>query len=99
MITEEQTQSALPADLLTILRCLSCTSPLESDQAGGYICPACKRAYPNVNGIARFVDAQHYAASFGFQWHRYQKTQLDHDEVRESDMNFRWKSALRPEEL
>ena len=57
---------------------------------------ACKRAYPYVNGIARFVDAQHYAASFGFQWHRYQKTQLDHDEVREADLNFRMKTGFGP---
>jgi len=63
------------------------------------VCSACKRAYPFVNGIARFVDAQHYAASFGFQWHRYQKTQLDHDDVREADLNFRMKTALRPEDL
>jgi 2-polyprenyl-3-methyl-5-hydroxy-6-metoxy-1,4-benzoquinol methylase len=98
-ITEEQVQSPLSADLQAILRCLSCGSKLESDPAGGYRCPACKRAYPYVQGIARFVDAQHYAASFGFEWHRYQKTQLDHDEVRESDRHFRMKTALRPEEL
>ena len=97
--TEEQVQSPLSAELQAILRCLSCGSKLESDQAGAYKCPACKRAYPHVQGIARFVDAQHYAASFGFQWHRYQKTQLDHDEVRESDRHFRMKTALRPEEL
>ena len=53
----------------------------------------------NVKGIARFVDAQQYAASFGFQWHRYQKTQLDHDEVRESDRHFGSRPSLRPEEL
>jgi 2-polyprenyl-3-methyl-5-hydroxy-6-metoxy-1,4-benzoquinol methylase len=103
MISEDQMQSALSADLRSILRCLNCGSRLESENAGenagGYSCPSCKRVYPNVNGIARFVDAQHYAASFGFQWHRYQKTQLDHDEIRESDENFRWKTALRPEEL
>jgi 2-polyprenyl-3-methyl-5-hydroxy-6-metoxy-1,4-benzoquinol methylase len=98
-ITEEQVQSPLSADLQAILRCLSCGSQLESDNAGGYVCAGCKRVYPNVNGIARFVDAQHYAASFGFQWHRYQKTQLDHDEVRESEHNFIMKTALRPEEL
>src|ERR1700690_2259030 len=97
--TEEQVQSPLCADLQAILRCLNCGGKLEADQSGGFVCPACKRAYPNVNGIARFVDTQHYAASFGFQWHRYQKTQLDHDEIRESDQNFRWKTALRPEEL
>jgi 2-polyprenyl-3-methyl-5-hydroxy-6-metoxy-1,4-benzoquinol methylase len=98
-ITEEQVQSRLSADLQAILRCLSCGSQLDSDRAGGYVCATCKRAYPNVQGIARFVDAQHYAASFGFQWHRYQKTQLDHDEVRESEQNFLMKTALRPEEL
>src|SRR5208282_1695333 len=66
-----------------------------------FFCSACKRVYPNAQGIARFVDAQQYAASFGFQWHRYQKTQLDsdRDEVRESERNFLMKTALRPEDL
>ncbi|MGB8775229.1 MAG: class I SAM-dependent methyltransferase [Terriglobales bacterium] len=98
-IATEPVQSPLSADLQVILRCLGCSSKLDNEDGGGYVCAACKRAYPKVNGIARFVDAQHYAASFGFQWHRYQKTQLDHDEVRESENNFRMKTALRPEEL
>jgi 2-polyprenyl-3-methyl-5-hydroxy-6-metoxy-1,4-benzoquinol methylase len=98
-ITEEQTQSALAGDLQAILNCLGCGGKLESDHAGGFACPACKRTYPNVNGIARFVDAQHYAASFGFQWHRYQQVQLDHDERRIEDGDFRMKTGLRPEEL
>jgi SAM-dependent methyltransferase len=98
-ITEPPVQSPLSVELQAILRCLSCGSKLESDQSGGFLCPACKRAYPNVEGIARFVDAEHYAASFGFQWHRYQKTQLDNDEVRESERNFLMKTALRPEDL
>ena len=45
------------------------------------------------------MDAQHYAASFGFQWHRYQQVQLDHDERRIEDGDFRMKTGLRPEEL
>ncbi len=98
-IMDEQTLSRLSADLQAILRCLNCNASLESDQAGGFVCPACKREFPNVQGIARFVAAQDYAASFGFQWHRYPKTQLDHDEVRESDANFRVKTALNPAEL
>jgi SAM-dependent methyltransferase len=98
-ITEQPVQSPLSADLQAILRCLSCGSKLERDQAAGFLCPACKRVYPNAQGIARFVDAQHYAASFGFQWHRYQKTQLDHDELRESERHFLAKTALRPEDL
>jgi 2-polyprenyl-3-methyl-5-hydroxy-6-metoxy-1,4-benzoquinol methylase len=98
-IAEQPVQCPLSADLQAILRCLNCGSQLDSDNAGGFVCPSCKRAYPNVNGIARFVDAQHYAASFGFQWHRYQKTQLDHDDVRESERNFVMKTALHPEEM
>jgi 2-polyprenyl-3-methyl-5-hydroxy-6-metoxy-1,4-benzoquinol methylase len=99
MPTVEQPVQSLSADLEAILRCLSCGSKLESDHTGGYLCSTCKRAYPNLQGIARFVDPQNYAASFGFQWHRYQKTQLDHDEVRESERHFLAKTALRPEDL
>src|ERR1700678_4564790 len=98
-IAEQPVQSHLSCDLHGIVRCLSCGAKLESDQNGGYLCLACKRAYPNTQGIARFVDAQHYAASFGFQWHRYQQTQLDHDELRESERHFLAKTALRPEDL
>jgi 2-polyprenyl-3-methyl-5-hydroxy-6-metoxy-1,4-benzoquinol methylase len=98
-IAEQPVQSHLSAELPAILRCLSCGSKLESDQNRGYLCSACNRAYPNAQGIARFVEAEHYAASFGFQWHRYQQTQLDHDEQRESERHFLAKTALRPEDL
>jgi 2-polyprenyl-3-methyl-5-hydroxy-6-metoxy-1,4-benzoquinol methylase len=81
------------------MRCLNCSGKLERDPSGGFMCPACRRVYPNLEGIARFVDAEHYAASFGYQWHRYQKTQLDHDEIRESERNFLMKTALGPEDL
>ena len=98
-IAERPAQCPLSAELQAILRCLKCNSVLDSDHAGGFVCPACKHAYPNVSGIARFVDAQHYAASFGFQWHRYQKTQLERGEVRDADQGFRIKTTLRPEEV
>jgi len=97
-ITEEQLRP-LSNDLQAILRCLNCGQRLENDGAGGFVCPACKRAYANVLGIARFVEAQHYAASFGFQWHRYQKTQLGKNDVRDSEQQFEMKTALRREEL
>ena len=98
-IADEQVQRSPCADMQAILRCPRCNSKLETTEDRGFTCPACKCAYPHVNGIVRFVDAQHYAASFGFQWHRYHDTQLDHDEVRDSDYNFRIKTGLRPEEL
>jgi SAM-dependent methyltransferase len=97
--TEERVQSRLSADLQAILRCLSCGTKLESDQAGGFACPACKRTYPYVRGIARFVEAQNYAASFGFQWHRYQKTQLGKNDVSDSERQFEMKTTLRRDEL
>ena len=97
--TEHPAQLPQSADV--ILRCLNCGGKLAGDPSHGFVCPACKRAYPNVEGIARFVEAQHYAASFGYQWHRYQKTQLDtdNDETRESERHFLMKTALRPEDL
>jgi len=33
--------------------------------------------YPIVNGVARFVQREHYAQSFGLQWNAHRKTQLD----------------------
>jgi len=98
-IAERLARCLLSAELQAVLRCLECGSKLDSDSAGGFVCPACKHAYPNVNGIARFVDSQHYAASFGFQWHRYQKTQLARGEELDADQGFGAKTALRPEEL
>ena len=99
MPTIEEQLRPLSNDLQSILRCLSCGERLDSDGSGGFVCSVCKRAYANVLGIARFVDAQHYAASFGFQWHRYQKTQLGQNDVRDSEQQFELKTALRREEL
>jgi SAM-dependent methyltransferase len=98
-ITEEQVQSRLSAEVQAILRCLDCGAKLASQQFGGFVCPACQRPYSKVNGTARFVDAQHYAASFGFQWQRYQRTQLGSNDLRDSESQFEMKTALRREEL
>src|SRR5262249_28087380 len=39
-------------------------------------CPTGHRI-PVIKGIPRFVDASNYAAAFGVQWLRHQRTQLD----------------------
>ena len=98
-ITEGQIRPPLSADVQALLRCLSCGEKIEGDQSSGFRCPGCQRVYPNVNGIVRFVDTQDYASSFGFQWHRYQKTQLDQGQVRESERDFQMKTGLRREDL
>ncbi|MCI0393996.1 MAG: methyltransferase domain-containing protein [Chloroflexi bacterium] len=63
--------------------CLNCRSPLVaagqgSDQNDGALkCPRCGTAFDVVNGIPRFVSPENYANSFGFQWNRHARTQLD----------------------
>jgi 2-polyprenyl-3-methyl-5-hydroxy-6-metoxy-1,4-benzoquinol methylase len=49
--------------------------------------------------VVRFVDTQHYAGSFGFQWKVYARTQLDSEQSRRSENAFRCRTGLRPEDL
>jgi SAM-dependent methyltransferase len=37
--------------------------------------------YPIVRGVPRFVDRQHYAASFGWEWSRWPRVQFEADNV------------------
>jgi SAM-dependent methyltransferase len=39
--------------------------------------PGCGREYPIARGVPRFVETESYASSFGFQWDRFRKVQLD----------------------
>jgi SAM-dependent methyltransferase len=73
-------------DLLPLLCCPSCRGDLDladARDAGGEVeagllrCRACAAEYPVVNGIPRFVPAENYAGSFGYQWNRFPRTQLD----------------------
>ena len=40
-------------------------------------CASCGADYRIVAGVPRFVPASNYAESFGFQWNRHDRTQLD----------------------
>jgi 2-polyprenyl-3-methyl-5-hydroxy-6-metoxy-1,4-benzoquinol methylase/uncharacterized protein YbaR (Trm112 family) len=46
-------------------------------ESGSLHCQKCAAAYPIIRGIARFVPTENYAASFGYQWNRYARLQLD----------------------
>lgn len=35
--------------------------------------------FPVINGVPRFVPADNYTNSFGFQWNKFQKTQIDRE--------------------
>ena len=85
-------------EVLAILRCLDCQSSLNSE-ADGLVCAACGRQYPLLNGVVRFVGAQEYAGSFGFQWKLYARTQLDDASSQKSERAFRRRTGFRPEDL
>ncbi len=56
--------------------CPACRAPLDATPARLH-CPVCKADYPIHGGIPRFVGAQNYSKSFGLQWNRHRRTQLD----------------------
>jgi len=91
----DRVHSSLPADLLSILRCTVCRSSLEARREG-YRCPACGKHFPEIRRVVRFVDSHSYAESFGYQWERFSKTQLD---PVLSERNFGYKTRLRQEDL
>jgi SAM-dependent methyltransferase len=94
------TETRLPADLLALLRCPVCKSSLV-ELENGYSCSSasCGRRFPEVRGVARFVDEGNYADSFGYQWQRFQRTQLDHAARNLSETDFARKTGLKPEDL
>ena len=50
-------------------------SPLRLD--AGSLVSLSRRRYPIVRGVPRFVPSEEYAGTFGFQWSRFSRTQLD----------------------
>ena len=63
------------------------------------VCAGCSRKFPAVKGVVRFVDAERYAGSFGFQWHLFRQTQLDNETSRRSESDFRRRTGFEPEDL
>jgi SAM-dependent methyltransferase len=60
-----------------ILKCVGCGTSGFSRNGAEYRCAACDERYPIVGGIPRFVGGEFYSGSFGFQWKRFARTQLD----------------------
>ena len=56
---------------------LKCEDTVGDIATGKFICNKCNRSYDIINGIPRFVDNNNYTSSFGIQWERHSKTQLD----------------------
>src|SRR5512132_466144 len=81
-----------------ILRCIDCHERLQTTSAG-MKCRGCGREYPAVDGVLRFVAAQDYAGSFGFQWLKHDRTQLDGGMSHRSELDFMEKTGLGPEDF
>lgn len=94
--------------LLDIMCCPECGSDLRClseklNERGGVIegkliCDGCQIHYPIIKSIPRFVPAENYATSFGFQWNLYKYTQVDaYSKINSSEARFfaetRWTQA------
>jgi SAM-dependent methyltransferase len=88
----------LLAEILPILRCVSCRGSLDFAESG-LVCVACGGKIPSVNGVLRFVPKSNYADNFGFQWTRFAQTQLDTEDRKTSELNFRERTGFTPEDL
>jgi SAM-dependent methyltransferase len=73
-------------ELFVCLKCrgsLRIASVRSEDSTKGEIiegqlsCEVCKQEYPIVRNLARFVPTESYASSFGFQWNRFDRLQVD----------------------
>jgi SAM-dependent methyltransferase len=70
---------------LRFLVCPSCRGTLDllpraeadGEVEEGVLRCGCGREYPVTRGVPRFVDNGAYASSFGFQWGRFRRVQLD----------------------
>ncbi|MHB2025428.1 MAG: class I SAM-dependent methyltransferase [Elusimicrobiota bacterium] len=63
-----------------LFRCPQCRNHLlhkDSAPAEALRCDACSVDYPIVSRVPRFVSSDNYAASFGMQWAKHARTQID----------------------
>lgn len=58
----------------TILCCPQCHGEMTG-HGEGFHCTSCGHDFPRVNGLVRFVEAQFYSSSFGYQWQKYARAQ------------------------
>jgi SAM-dependent methyltransferase len=82
------------------LMCPGCRTVGLGRSAAELACAACGARYPVVGGIPRFVGGEFYSGSFGFQWKRFARTQLDSaNGTTQSRDTFTEKTGWRLEDL
>jgi 2-polyprenyl-3-methyl-5-hydroxy-6-metoxy-1,4-benzoquinol methylase len=76
-------------DVLDIIVCPDCAAASRFEvvvddgdgrdiRTGRLVCPSCRRMFPIVRGIPRFVsDAENYSENFTYEWARWGRVQID----------------------
>lgn len=102
-------------NIIDVFICPNCNGhksliPYVTEESNGEIkdgrldCSNCKSHVPIKNYIPRFVPSENYAQSFGFQWNKHAKTQIDKfSGISMSRDRFfrvtRWSSNLKGEKI
>lgn len=96
--------------LLKLLKCLACGSgnlildvafrTAEGEVMEGEIrCVECRKKFPVIRGVPRFVESDDYVGSFSFEWKIHRTTQIDNVGNTESRSDFFLNTGFKPEEL
>jgi SAM-dependent methyltransferase len=76
---------------------LKVVSEQAGEIAGGSLrCSECRRQYPILGGIPRFVASDAYVSTFSFEWKRWRRTQFDTASRRSSLATFRGSTGREP---
>jgi ubiquinone/menaquinone biosynthesis C-methylase UbiE/uncharacterized protein YbaR (Trm112 family) len=72
---------------LGLLACPICLGPLSCARidrgtadtviAGVLVCGACRKEFPVISGVPRFVPRENYASGFGLEWTKHARAQYD----------------------
>jgi len=83
------------------LECAATTIAADGDITAGQLrCGACTASYVVEQGIPRFVPAENYASSFGYQWNQFRKEQIDSlNGIGQSEHRLRTETAWAPDSL
>src|SRR5215210_3219589 len=81
---------------LTLFCCPECRGSLELHatreqsevEEGNLTCQKCGKRFEIVRSIPRFVPMENYAASFGYQWQAFARTQVGGEQTRISRIRF-----------
>lgn len=81
-----QRRETMKEQVITYFYCPRCRGDLEAESTlidcgeikeGWLRCSNCGAVFPIRNYIPRFVSGENYAASFGYEWNRHARTQID----------------------